>query len=283
MTISNEDEWGWEDNANRDIENGLSGGHHNDKANIQNELNFSADMNLKGSAKTFVSSRGLKRPSSSYIRGTSSSSVGSVTPRADNSTFTESSKTTKPVSNITASETKYTERDDDENDDNWDEDDDNWDDHPVPTQKVHAPVSAPVHSPSSTTTGIESMESSKSASLNTLSSADPSIEDLLKEQQLSGNIPVITSLKKSLPESKPLPKTAKKKPEEDDIFASMGLSTLPKTSAKKTPPVQKSTKVAPSVRLPSSSLSAAELISPESEDAGSDWGDDSDLNDLLDD
>lgn len=261
--------------------------HHTNGTNIRNELNSDLDINLNSYEKKFNSASGLKRPSTSYIRDTSSSSTSSIgTGRADKSVFAASSTNTKPTSNVTASKPYNAEShiDGKDDDDNWDDDDDNWDDHPVATQKVQAPISTPT--PSSVISKSDQIEPSK-ATLTTTSATIPSIEDLLKEQQLSGNAPVITSLQKSVPESKPKPAT-KTKQEEDDIFASMGLSMLPKTNAKTELPVQKTTKVVPSTKPPASSavtssLTTAALFSPESEDAGSDWGDDSDLNDLLDD
>jgi hypothetical protein len=209
------------------------------------------------------------------MKGNSSSSVNNIIGRADNNVLTTSSTTTKPKSNVTNSKPEYKNSNDDD-DDNWDDvDGDHWDDHPVPIREVHAQ--------SANKTKEDPFDSSKPASLTASSSVAPSVEELLKEQQLSANVPVITSLKKTIPESKSTQTILKKESEEDDIFASMGLSTLPKTSAKKTAPVRTSSANVPSSSAVSSSLIAAELVPSESEDAGSDWGDDSDLNDLLDD
>lgn len=248
VTMSNEDEWGWDDDTNRDIEQGPGG-------NRRNEL-ISAYS------------------ASSSFRGNSNSSANSIVGRADNNVLKTSSTTTKPKSNVTNTKTENKDSYNGENDDdNWDDvDGDHWDDHPAPIEKVHAP--------SANNTWEDPSDSSKPASLST---AAPSVEDLLKEQQLSTNVPVITSLKKTIPESKPTQTIVKKECEEDDIFASMGLSTLPKTNVKKTASVRNSLTNMPSSSAELSPLTTAELVPSESEDAGSDWGDDSDLNDLLDD
>jgi hypothetical protein len=102
----------------------------------------------------------------------------------------------------------------------------------------------------------------------------------------------ITSLGKKIPKTPAKPKAAP--PQEDDIFASMGLSAKPKF-LKPTPGTAKSSAASGGSRWASNtgSLSAAaatttttsNTLSAGLSDAGSDddWGDDDDLNDLLDD
>lgn len=114
---------------------------------------------------------------------------------------------------------------------------------------------------------------------------------------VSAGMPIpqrITSLGKKKPNAPPKPKPTTK-PAEDDIFASMGLSSKPKFTA----PVSGAPKPAPAssssnggrwampantavVAMPTST--ASNLSANFSDDDGDDddWGDDDDLNDILD-
>lgn len=85
----------------------------------------------------------------------------------------------------------------------------------------------------------------------------------------------ITSLgtRQASAKKKPEPKP---KPQEDDIFASMGLAAKPTFTS----PAGRITRT-PATAPASSGL--AEAAAEVNEDPGADWGDDSDLDDLLDD
>jgi len=67
------------------------------------------------------------------------------------------------------------------------------------------------------------------------------------------------------------PPQAKPKPQEDDIFASMGLAAKPTFTAP------------PTTSRPAPTTSSALAAAAEDVDVEADWGDDSDLDDLLDD
>ena len=114
-------------------------------------------------------------------------------------------------------------------------------------------------------------------------SGGDSIEDLLGQMSGNNSGPMITSLGSKPKETTSKPKSTLKKKKDDsddDIFASMGLSSIPKTksAAPSTGGWQSNkAKAAPkSAPLPSS-------LHAESLDVDDDWGDDEDLDDLLDD
>ena len=105
----------------------------------------------------------------------------------------------------------------------------------------------------------------------------PTVEELLAEQLKNSHAPAITSFsqpksaqKKTLDVKKP------KKSDDDDIFASMGLSSLPTKTEK---PKFKNV----SSTITKSSWKTETLNDVENADVGSDWGGDDDLDDLLDD
>uniref|UniRef100_A0A7S1ZW10 Uncharacterized protein n=1 Tax=Trieres chinensis TaxID=1514140 RepID=A0A7S1ZW10_TRICV len=92
----------------------------------------------------------------------------------------------------------------------------------------------------------------------------------------------------------PVPQKVEKKTAEDDIFASMGLSAKPKFSTNTVPTSSRfgaatstsgwrSTLGAGSSSNVTSSLAAAAEVNADDLDTGSNWDDDNDLDDLLDD
>ena len=117
-------------------------------------------------------------------------------------------------------------------------------------------------------------------------SGGDSIEDLLGQMGGNGGA-MITSFGQK-PKTSSKPKPTPKRESSDDIFASMGLSSIPKTNASSRPPAapttggwqaKSRTQNAPtSAPLPSL---RADSLGVDDEDA--DWGDDGDLDDLLDD
>jgi hypothetical protein len=81
-------------------------------------------------------------------------------------------------------------------------------------------------------------------------------------------------------------KKSEKPPQEDDIFASMGLSAKPNFSAKGSPPVSGNNwrSAVQATPIPVvSAYSATTGMEDLGSDEGSNWDDDSDLDDLLDD
>ena len=116
-----------------------------------------------------------------------------------------------------------------------------------------------------------------------------SIEDLLGQMGGTGG-PVITSFgqkPKSMAKPKPAPK---KESSSDDIFASMGLSSFSSKPASSSRPAptsggwQATTKTQPKiVSAPKSAPSPSLLADTLDDDDADSWGDDGDLDDLLDD
>lgn len=153
--------------------------------------------------------------------------------------------------------------------DSWDEESDGWEDHEQSTtsRSIPPPTAAPpLPAPKVDT-----------------------IEDIMK-QNFAGS--TITSLSKPKPTTSVSKSTPRKKKvtQDEDIFASMGLSSLP-TKNKTTTTTTNSSSASSSLKQQplskpstSSSLSAAVLVADEEPlDGGDKWGDDSDLDDLLDD
>eukprot|EP00980_Cylindrotheca_fusiformis_P030242 scaffold24593_cov176-Cylindrotheca_fusiformis.AAC.5 len=143
--------------------------------------------------------------------------------------------------------------------------------------------------------GKSSPQPIKKAAVNAPRSAPATTPMSASNPSMSSNaMPIpqrITSLGKRIPKPPPKPKAAAP-PQEDDIFASMGLSSKPKFS-KPTPGVVKPS-TAPSASrwaapssapAPTTTTTVNALSAGLSTDQGSDddWGDDDDLNDLLDD
>ena len=161
--------------------------------------------------------------------------------------------------------------------DSWDQDSD-WDE-----EETSVPV--PVSMSSAPETQIPKSKKSPPMAPKTAPAPPPAltVEELLAEQLKNSHAPAITSLaKKSAAKPKPKPRAAAKKNAEEDIFASMGLSSVPKKSA----PASASISKPPTAPAKTASASAgksnlaASVIDTGS--AASDWGDDGDLDDLLD-
>jgi hypothetical protein len=134
---------------------------------------------------------------------------------------------------------------------------------------------------------------------STTSTTSPTVEELLAEQFQNGQVPVITSLSMTKSKNTPTaPRTTTPLPssntDQDDIFASMGLSSIPKIKSnfqkKQQDRIVSNVKVA----LPSTTnvttakqndsnppSNGVSLITPSSLEEETDWGDDEDLDDLL--
>ena len=139
----------------------------------------------------------------------------------------------------------------------------------------------------------DSISSTSKPSMTTETPSD-SIEDLLGQMGGSGG-PVITSFgQRPTPVSKPK-QPPKKQSNDDDLFASMGLSSFPKKAASTAPPRPaaplssgwQGTSAKPATissapkSAPSPSLTADSWDDDVADDGS--WGDDGDLDDLLDD
>lgn len=160
--------------------------------------------------------------------------------------------------------------------DAWDDEKD-WDEggekKPAP-----APASAPVSLPSMTPKAKKSPPM-----VPKVAPVEPSpltVDELLAEQLKNSHAPVITSLSLSKPKVAAAAKPKEIKNDEDDIFSSMGLTSIPSRRS-----IQMAVNVKAPVSAPvTSSWKSENLAVTESADvdAGSDWGDDGDLDDLLD-
>lgn len=271
--ISTQDDWEWDDDARNDLEQGLSS-----RTNVHAQQDKSHSKPENEVLPKFRNSSSLE------LRNRALSS-GSNTGNTDLSAASTKSISSVQRSNISKSKIDHpvqvNDKENDEDHENLNDEDD-WDDNPLSSFPTQSAV-------------VLSAPSNVSVNTNKSSPSPPSIEDLLKEQELRGNIPIISSLgeRASKIRSYPVPKKKENGAEEEDIFASMGLSAVPKTSTKKqthssTHP-NSNMKVSKSSYIPSSSSLGsvtANVIAKqyvESEDVGSDWGDDSDLNDLLED
>jgi len=157
----------------------------------------------------------------------------------------------------------------------WDEEGD-WDEEedPLPAPTISTPV--PKSAPAPPVIPFQ-----KKSPPMAPKSTPFTVEEMLKEQSKNSFAPAITSLSQPKPSAKPQPRApAKKQKEEDDYFASMGLSSIP---TKAPAPVRKAP-AAPATATASSwkNESFAASASMDTNDAGSDWDDDGDLDDLLD-
>ena len=104
------------------------------------------------------------------------------------------------------------------------------------------------------------------------------VDELLAEQLKNSHAPVITSLSLSKPKVAAAAKPKEIKNDEDDIFASMGLASTPSRGN-----IQMAVKAPVSAPVTSSWKSENLAVTESADvDAGSDWGDDGDLDDLLD-
>mmetsp|Transcript_17269 Transcript_17269/g.37281 ORF Transcript_17269/g.37281 Transcript_17269/m.37281 type:complete len:698 (+) Transcript_17269:1118-3211(+) len=132
------------------------------------------------------------------------------------------------------------------------------------------------------------MTAFETPSSSAASGGGDSIEDLLGQMGGAGG-QMITSFGQKQPKTNAKPKSTPKKDSSDDIFASMGLSSYPSSKAMAAGGGASSTRPAPSsggwqapakTSAPSLSLLADAL----DDDADADsWGDDGDLDDLLED
>ncbi|KAL7460869.1 hypothetical protein ACHAXS_001305, partial [Conticribra weissflogii] len=162
------------------------------------------------------------------------------------------------------------------------------------SKSIDKKTQLPKPTPSSQLPAVATKPQQEAIKPETPPSSGQSIEDLLGQMGGNGGA-VITSFGQRPPvahaKAKPLP-PKKVETEEDDIFASMGLSNFP---SKPAGGVMSSSKPAPSSggwqassafaaapkSAPSPSLLAA--TTDDLDDADDDWGDDGDLDDLLDD
>lgn len=277
LSTSNDDEWGWEDsNANRDMELGTSDKEEERENALAISLNTSLEKQTKPITATNIKSNEFK----SEINTLNSS---------NNVTESMSQLQPQPASSILPRK------------DSWDEESAQWEEHETTSslttsQKISSTSSAQNTKPigmvstNATTTTSRTVTAAQSISTNT----QDTIEDILK-QNFAGS--TITSLAKpnSNSTTKPKTRTLKKvEKEKEDIFASMGLSVLPKkttSSSEKTAmgassSFNKHSKANKQNHSNiSSSLSAAVLTADDEHLDVDDnkWGDDSDLDDLLDD
>lgn len=261
LSTANEDEWGWENsNASHDLERGVIAASAKEEEDLQMALAMSLSEKSSTSGESSVSSK--RRTVQSRIPAPAPAPTPTPTPAVEQS--------------------------------------DSWDD--VGSWDEHAPIDV---SSSSTKVPPTPMSSPDPIGGKTFSAAGTavtaqSIEELLREQAKKSKVPTITSLSMPKPASKTSisPKKKPKKKEEEDIFASMGLSALPKrtntnlTSASSVS--TKSTVQTTNIRKKSSPPSwqqKEEIKSnalPAVDDGGSlggsdHWGDDGDLDDLLED
>ena len=145
---------------------------------------------------------------------------------------------------------------------------------------------------SSRVSAKDKIKPQRSASPNVTSTTPPpsggdSIEDLLGQMGGNGGVMITSFGQKPKPMSKPK-KTTPKRESSDDIFASMGLSSIPKTSASSRPPAAPTsggwqTKSRTQNEPTSAPLPSLRADSLGIDDEDADWGDDGDLDDLLDD
>lgn len=163
---------------------------------------------------------------------------------------------------------------------------------PMPSSATHTTSKKPVVS---THTSLDKHESKT-----------PSVDEILREQFHHGQHPVITSLSVAKPTASHAKKTkvpTQEDLEQDDIFASMGLSSIPKKIDTAQPHSHKLQHTVPNVNtmksLPPNTITTVTTTSTMSTqqkvehkvssfkesidmgDGGSDWGDDGDLDDLL--
>lgn len=161
----------------------------------------------------------------------------------------------------------------------WDDESD-WDDDDEPSE----PVSSSSVPTSTTLKKTVPPKAKKSPPLapKPAAAAPLTVEELLAEQLKNSHAPAITSFSKPKPAASAKPRaTAIKKNEEEDIFASMGLSSVPKKSNSVS---SSRASHVPTQKAEQSSWKSTNLAvsAMDMSDAGSDWGNDEDLDDLLD-
>lgn len=166
------------------------------------------------------------------------------------------------------------------NTDSWDDESD-WD---GDKEAQKAPASAPVYLPSTKSAMIPKGKKSPPMTPK-VAAAEPSsftVEELIAEQQKNSYAPAITSLSLSKPKSAAAKVKQKKeaKKSDDDIFASMGLASVPSKGSMNSQKAERTTVSAPvKSNWKNDNLALAESVDL---DTGSNWGDDGDLDDLLD-
>lgn len=259
VPLSNEDEWGWEDNAKKDIELGGKPSNNIDSSSdlnsvLANSVHSGASSNNDSHRKSVGSDTTFQTTNVSGVRLTSS--IANKRPSVIKTGSGKAFEPT-PLENIASGQ-----------EDSWDEDDD-WDDNEDNVGSSSASTYS-IPTPIPVTTPTAPVPTSAPA-------PPPTVEELLAEQLKNSHAPAITSFSQTKSAQKT--KVDVKKPKkngEDDIFASMGLSSIPTKTEKPKPKNVSST-------TNKTSWKTETLNDVETADVGSDWGGDDDLDDLLDD
>lgn len=285
ISLSNEDEWGWEDNAHKDLEMG--------SVRAQNTTDSTQDLNAvlasssNHSHKSNGNGNGKSGSNRNYHHNNANASVSvtgsqrSTMSQSTNSEMTFQTSNVHKRPSVIKSNSGNKLEDGGLQNDAWDDERD-WDEGGE-KKAAPAPASAPVSLPSSATKPSMIPKGKKSPPMAPkVAPVQPpamTVEELLAEQLKHSHAPAITSLSLSKPKAAAAAKPKEIKNDEDDIFASMGLASIP----------SKAVKAPVSVPVPApapvqSSWKSENLTVTESADvdAGSDWGDDGDLDDLLD-
>jgi hypothetical protein len=305
LTSTTEDEWGWEASGGNvtDVERGLS----LSQGVMQEEENLQVAMAM--SLSTSNASHESGGSSSGGGGGDSGGSSASIRGKSSGGSVTSYSRKGSTVYNIkpTPSSLPVSRQD------SWDNED-SWDNAPVSTASTNT---IPHKTATNRSNSITKLTSSTTETPTTSDSA--TIEELLAEQTKNMNLPVVTSLSKKtaarsssgdLSQKKSLVK--KHTAEEEDIFSSMGLSAAPKltsstsnsapkprvssggfnSSSTATTNITRNSNVRSTSPMEAytnsnfatkSDWNASSLLEEDSMNGGSEWGDDSDLDDLLDD
>jgi len=303
LTSTTEDEWGWEASGGdvTDVERGLalSQGVMQEEDNLQVAMAMSlSTSNASHESGRSSSGGGETGGSSASIQGESSG--GSVTSHSGNGSSVYNIKPTPSSLQVSRQ-------------DSWDNED-SWEDAPVSTTSTNTiPLKTAINR-------SNSIAKSTSSTADTPATSDSAtIEELLAEQTKNMNLPVVTSLSKKtaagsssgdLSQKKSLVK--KHTAEEEDIFSSMGLSAAPKLTSLSSNSASKprmssggfnssstaATNITRNSNVRSTSpmeayknsnfatksdWNTSSILEEDSMNGGSEWGDDSDLDDLLDD
>ena len=248
-TNNDEDEWGWKDtHDNRDVESGLGNGGDNNTKHNSNLHHYHHNQQQQHEQQ--------QQQLNNNNNDNSINMIETIPQRKDS----------------------------------WDEESAEWEEH------------EPIAQPATTTTTTTTTTETTTIPVDIIPPKVDTIEDILKNN-FAGS--TITSFSKPSPltqqsiEGVTNKKKKVVKEEEEDIFASMGLSSIPSSKPKSSstavvkpkPIVTQMTPINPIVQqsrqeLASSSLSAAYLTADDDDepiDGGEKWGDDSDLDDLLED
>lgn len=286
LTSTTEDEWGWEASGGdvTDVERGLSLSH----GTLQEEENLQVALAMSLSTKQTSSNE-----SSSTTTNGSSSSCGASSSRNSSRSMRRKSSISKEAS------TTYNKKPTQQpslpiaRKDSWDNED-SWEDAPISSS--HKSISSNVGEsnktiPSSTSSLQQEAKGHESVT----------IEELLAEQTKTMNLPTVTSLSKKKPTTKSSSGDLSKKKavvEEEDIFSSMGLAATPKAissnsqtrttgggsfQSKSVSEVNKNITTPVAASQDKSVWNSSSLVEEDSIAGGSEWGDDSDLDDLLED